>query len=152
MPDLVRAFIARDSGITIGSRWVRGGSSPGTSPGRTLLSRVANLLVSAATGMHGVHDSTTSFRVIRPEAARLFDPGAVNVDGYGYFSAFVAFSAARGFRIDEVPITFRPRWAGSSKLQASDLVGFLRNLPALARGAPAIRRQQAGRLPPLGGR
>ena len=42
--DVVRAFVARRSGVTIGSRWVRGGSSPGTSALRSMVSRTANML------------------------------------------------------------------------------------------------------------
>lgn len=128
IPDLVRAFLARDSGITIGSRWVRGGSSPGTPLGRTILSRAGNFLVRRITGVRKVRDATTSFRVFRPDVARLLRPETLRVEGYGFFSAFVAITQAYGFSIDEVPITFRPRYSGISKLSHRDLVDFALNL------------------------
>src|SRR4029079_19423826 len=65
--DLVRSFVSHRSGVTIGSRWVRGGSSPGTWALRSLVSRTANVLARHIIRLHGVHDATTSFRVINPE-------------------------------------------------------------------------------------
>ena len=41
MPDLVRAHFATQSQITIGSRWTKGGSAPGLSFKRKVLSRVS---------------------------------------------------------------------------------------------------------------
>jgi glycosyltransferase involved in cell wall biosynthesis/SAM-dependent methyltransferase len=128
IPDLVRAFLARDSGITIGSRWARGGASPGTPPGRAILSKLGNLLVRQITGLRGVRDATTSFRVIKPEVAKLFKPEELKVDGYGFFSAFVALTQAHGYTIDEVPIIFRPRYSGISKLTRKELLDFFTNL------------------------
>ena len=41
MPDLVRARVATQSQITIGSRWTKGGSAPGLSLKREVLPRVS---------------------------------------------------------------------------------------------------------------
>ena len=139
IPDLVRAFLARNSGITIGSRWARGGASPGTPPGRAILSKVGNLLVRQVTGLRGVRDATTSFRVIKPEVAELFKPNELNVDGYGFFSAFIALTQAHGYTIDEVPIIFRPRYSGVSKLTRKELLDFFTNLFKVRKQVRAVR-------------
>jgi 2-polyprenyl-3-methyl-5-hydroxy-6-metoxy-1,4-benzoquinol methylase len=139
MPDLVRAFLARGSGMTIGSRWVRGGRSPGTPMHRTALSLTGNFLTRRVTGLRGVRDSTTSFRVIRPEVVTLFKPHDLSTDGYGFFSSFAVLTQANGFSIDEVPITFRPRYSGVSKLTSRQMVDFLANLFALRRQVKKIR-------------
>jgi 2-polyprenyl-3-methyl-5-hydroxy-6-metoxy-1,4-benzoquinol methylase len=128
--DLVRAFVARRSGVTIGSRWIRGGSSPGTSAMRSIVSRTANILARRIIGLHGVHDATTSFRIIRPDVAQLWIDRAVPADGYGYFTTSVAVAQAAGFSITEVPITFRPRYAGVRSLSFADVNAFWHSLHA----------------------
>ena len=126
--DLVRAFVARRSGVTIGSRWVRGGSSPGTSALRSFVSRTANMLARRIIRLHGVHDATTSFRIIRPDVAQLWIDRQIPADGYGYFTTSVAVAQAAGFSVTEVPITFRPRYAGVRSLSFSDITAFWRSL------------------------
>ena len=128
IPDLIRANMARNSGVTIGSRWSRGGSSPGTSRARTALSLLGNFLVRHVAGLNGVRDATTSFRVIRPEVVAAMREIKIPTDGYSFFSAFIVLSQASGFMIDEVPITFRPRYSGISKLTRNDGVKFLKDL------------------------
>ena len=128
--DVVRAFVARRSGVTIGSRWVRGGSSPGTSALRSIVSRTANMLARRIIGLHGVHDATTSFRIIRPDVAQLWIDRQIPADGYGYFTTSVAVAQAAGFSVTESPITFRPRYAGVRSLSFSDVTAFWRSLHA----------------------
>lgn len=140
IPDLVRAHLARGNGITIGSRWTKGGTSPGTSASRAVLSRFGNFLARRITGIRGVRDATTSFRVIDPAVARQFSPQSLRVEGYGFFSAFIALSQANGFSVREVPIHFRPRYAGVSKLTSADLWDFFVNLFRVRRQVHAIKR------------
>jgi 2-polyprenyl-3-methyl-5-hydroxy-6-metoxy-1,4-benzoquinol methylase len=99
-------------------------------------------MVRAVTGLRGVHDATTSFRVYTRDAAQLLRPEHLRVEGYGFFSAFVAVIHAHGFEIDEVPINFRPRYGGISKLTRQDLADFARNLPTVRRQVHQIRRQR----------
>ncbi len=137
--DVVRAFLARRSGVTIGSRWVRGGSSPGTSALRSIVSRTANMLARRIIGLRGVHDATTSFRIIRPDVAQLWIDRQVPADGYGYFTTSVAVAQAAGFSVTESPITFRPRYAGVRSLSFSDIRRLL---------AQSARHPGAGRRSP----
>ncbi|MEA3183664.1 MAG: hypothetical protein QOJ74_141 [Ilumatobacteraceae bacterium] len=147
LTDVVRAFVARRSGVTIGSRWVRGGSSPGTSALRSIVSRTANMLARRIIGLHGVHDATTSFRIIRPDVAQLWIDRDIPADGYGYFTTSVAVAQAAGFSVTESPITFRPRYAGVRSLSFSDVVAFWRSLHAtrvlVAEVRHEARRDQA---------
>lgn len=144
IPDLVRAHQARASAITIGSRWTRGGSSPGTSPARTVLSLAGNVLVRRVGGVRGVRDSTTSFRVIDPAVVTAVSAYPIPTTGYAFFSALIAIAQALGFTVDEVPITFRPRYSGISKLTPAHGMQFLRDLVqvrAVARRARSDRAQ-----------
>ena len=141
IPDLVRNHLAHGSGLTIGSRWTRGGSSPGTGPARTLLSRSGNALVKAFTGARGVSDSTTSFRVYSRDVAQLLLDEKLPEETYGFFSAMVAVVQAHGFAVDEVPITFRPRHLGADPLVQHDLREFASSLPTVRRHVRDIRRE-----------
>jgi 2-polyprenyl-3-methyl-5-hydroxy-6-metoxy-1,4-benzoquinol methylase len=140
IPDLVRSHLAHGSGLTIGSRWTRGGSSPGTGPARTLLSRTGNTLVKVFTGARGVSDSTTSFRVYSRDVAQLLLDEKLPEETYGFFSAMVAVIQAHGFAVDEVPITFRPRHLGADQLVEHDLREFATSLPTVRRHVRDIRR------------
>ncbi len=144
IPDLVRSHLAHGSGLTIGSRWTRGGSSPGTGPARTLLSRTGNTLVKAFTGARGVSDSTTSFRVYSRDVAQLLLDEKLPEETYGFFSAMVAVIQAHGFAVDEVPITFRPRHLGADHLVQHDLREFATSLPTVRRHVRDIRRDMRG--------
>jgi 2-polyprenyl-3-methyl-5-hydroxy-6-metoxy-1,4-benzoquinol methylase len=141
IPDLVRSHLAHGSGLTIGSRWTRGGASPGTGAARTMLSRTGNSVVKAFTGARGVSDSTTSFRVYSPEVAQLLLKEELPIETYGFFTAMVAIIQAHGFAVDEVPITFRPRYSGAGELGQHDLKEFAGSLPAVRRHVHEIRRE-----------
>lgn len=140
IPDLVRGHLARGSGLTIGSRWTRGGSSPGTGPVRSTMSRIGNSAVKAITGARGVSDSTTAFRVYHPDVVALLLRDSLPDRTYGFFSAMVAVIQANGFQVDEVPIVFRPRSAGVHPVTLDDLREFASSLPAVRRHVHRIRR------------
>lgn len=141
LPDLIRSFRSTGSGLTIGSRWVRGGTAPGTSLPRSLLSRMASRLVASATGLRRVHDVTTSFRVIRPDAADLVGTDPTSRGDYGFYCEFAACAQAYGFTVDEVPIAFRPRFAPVPPLRAGDLWQFAGDLRRIRRRIRSIRSE-----------
>jgi SAM-dependent methyltransferase len=143
LPDLVRSFRAKGSGLTIGSRWVRGGSAPGTSRPRALLSRFASFAVARATGLRRVRDVTTSFRVIRPDAADLVTERPATKSEYGFYCEFVAAVQAYGFTVDEVPICFRPRFAPVPRLRGPDLIEFWGDVRRLRSRVRSIRSDMA---------
>jgi SAM-dependent methyltransferase len=143
LPDLVRAFVARSSGMTIGSRWVRGGAAPGTPPIRAFLSRLASALVGRMTGLRRVRDVTTSFRVMRPEVAALVADEHATVGTYGYYCESVAVAQALGYSIHEVPITFRPRYSDVGELTNRDLIRFWRDVLRIRERVRDIRRAMA---------
>lgn len=129
IPTLIRAHFARKSDITIGSRWTRGGRSPGTSLFRSTGSKVGNGVFRLVTGTREVTDATTAFRVYSPRVARfLVDSKVGDYRGYAFFSGCIALAEAAGYVIDEVPITFRPRYGGASKLTPAEVRRFFRTL------------------------
>ena len=132
IPTLHRAFVSRGADIVIGSRWTRGGRSPGTSAARSLGSRVGNLAFRVITGTRGVADATTSFRIYSPRVARfLLGTNSNRYTGYSFFSTTVALAEAAGYVISEVPIEFRPRYGGMSKLNRAEARSYFVTLPTL---------------------
>lgn len=130
LPSLVRAKLAGDDLLVIGSRFVDGSTLTGLTFARKLISKLGNQLIRRLSG-HGLPaDATTSFRVFEPELARLFlRHGLVaGCTGYSFFSLFVLFASITG-PCREVPIHFRPRLVGSSKLTVQQCVQFVRGLP-----------------------
>ncbi len=132
IPTVYRAFVARNADIAIGSRWTRGGRAPGTSLGRALGSRVGNWAFRAVSGTRGVKDATTSFRVYSPDVLRfLLASDSRRYSGYSFFSTTIALAEAAGFVVTEVPIEFRPRYSGQSKLNQREALRYFTSLPAL---------------------
>lgn len=129
IPTLFRAFAARRADIVIGSRWTRGGRAPGTSTFRSLGSRVGNLVFRLVSGTRGVKDATTSFRVYSPDVVRfLLSTRSDRYRGFAFFSTTIGLAEAAGFTITEVPIEFRPRYGGQSKLNTREVWRYFSSL------------------------
>jgi len=122
MPDLVRAHFATQSQITIGSRWTKGGSAPGLSFKRKVLSRVSATMLHLVGVPSSVKDPTTSFRVYSRSAIEASFKTVTDFNGYAFFGGMIAVSSSKGAKISEVPIQFRPRWAGESKMKLARIV------------------------------
>ena len=101
--------------LVIGSRWIPGGSTENWSKGRVLLSRAANLYVRAMLGL-GVKDSTAGFRIYSAAILRRLNFQSIKSDGYSFQIEMTRAVHKLGGRIIEVPITFRERENGVSKM------------------------------------
>lgn len=143
LPDLLATYRDSWADLVIGSRWTKGGNVVGLPRHRRILSRVGIMGFCVATGVWSVRDATTSYRVFSVDVARAFRPGALSINGYSFFSAFVGLTAASGFIVKEHPIVFAQRSGGQSKLAASDIKQFAKNLPKLGRMVRRERRRPA---------
>ena len=110
--------LAETHDVVIGSRYVPGGSIPKWSLPRRLLSRFGNQYASMMLGL-GVADSTAGYRVYSRHALDVIDFATVGADGYG-FQIEMTYRARRGgASITEVPISFRDRLQGDSKMSTN---------------------------------
>lgn len=120
--DLPRLVAALDgSDLAIGSRYVRGGAVVGWPRSRLLLSRLGNLYVRAATGVR-TKDTTSGFRVFRRSLIESIGIDTMRADGYSFEIDLTLRSWRSGYRVAEVPITFRERTEGVSKMDPSIVV------------------------------
>ncbi|MGN7190849.1 MULTISPECIES: polyprenol monophosphomannose synthase [unclassified Curtobacterium] len=124
LPALLRAVAdapADDVQLAIGSRWVRGGSVVDWPKRRELLSRTANLYARLMLRV-GVHDVTAGYRVYRADVLRRMDLTGVDSKGYCFQVDMTLRVHDLGGRIVEVPIQFRDRVLGTSKMDRSVIV------------------------------
>ncbi|GGG29373.1 dolichol-phosphate mannosyltransferase [Rhodococcoides trifolii] len=117
LPSMVAASVD-NVGLVIGSRYVPGGRTEGWPLRRKVLSWCGNTYVRMALGLK-VRDATAGYRVFTAEALRSIDLDTVASRGYS-FQIEMAWRIHRaGWEIAEVPITFRERVAGASKMSSS---------------------------------
>lgn len=114
LPELVGALQA-GADMTLGSRYVQGGSVEGWSLWRKVLSKTANMLVQTLLYLP-VQDCTSGFRIYRREALQRLSLERLKVEGYGFLYLSTALAVWNGFHIAEVPIMFVDRRQGKSKL------------------------------------
>ena len=105
-------------GLIIGSRWTRGGATINWSWRRQLLSRAANIYVRIMLGM-GVNDSTAGFRIYSSELLRKIPLQEIKSEGYSFQIEMTRAAKLAGAKIVEVPITFRERESGVSKMSGA---------------------------------
>ena len=110
---LLRAAEIHD--LTVGSRYVTGGSVTNWSRARVALSRAGNLYARFMLGVP-IHDATSGYRVYRRDLLQdlLHTPFAS--DGYGFQIELVMRAHRLGYDVGEAPISFREREHGYSKI------------------------------------
>ena len=103
------------AGVTVGSRYVKGGGVVNWPFFRRFISRGASIYVNLILWL-GVRDSTAGFVVYKREVLEAIDLDAVRFIGYA-FQIEMKFRAKRlGYKITEVPISFCDRILGTSKM------------------------------------
>jgi len=116
--DLIRLRIPcaeGGAGLTVGSRYVKGGGVVNWPFFRRFISKGASVYVNSILWL-GVKDSTAGFVAYRREVLEAINLDAVTFIGYA-FQIEMKYRAKRlGFKITEVPIKFCDRMLGTSKM------------------------------------
>jgi dolichol-phosphate mannosyltransferase len=152
LPALVAA--ADDSDLVLGSRYVEGGSIADWPRLRRLLSRFGSSYARRMLGVD-VRDLTSGFRCVRRRVLETVEPSTLRAQGYVFNIELTYRAVLAGFDVREVPICFRDRKAGDSKMslpiafEALLLVPQLR-WPRLSRGLPATTGDEAAGEPAAG--
>jgi dolichol-phosphate mannosyltransferase len=120
--DIARLLEVVDAGadVAMGSRYVPGGATPDWTFGRRLLSRGGNLYARLLLGIK-IRDATGGFRAWRSAALRSMPFRTVEATGYGFQVEMAMRAEDLGLKIIEVPIVFRDRTRGYSKM-GTDIV------------------------------
>lgn len=104
--------------LTIGSRYVPGGGVTNWSRSRVWLSKGGNAYARAMLRLP-LTDITSGFRAYRRGLLEALVERGVTSEGYGFQIELVRNTQRLGYRIGEVPITFREREHGRSKISRS---------------------------------
>jgi dolichol-phosphate mannosyltransferase len=139
--DLVAPLLDGSQDMVIGSRYVPGGRTPGWPWWRRFMSRVACWMAWPLTRLR---DPLSGF--FATERARLLE---CKSDAAGFKIALeLIVNASPGFRVKEIPIVFRDRERGESKVRLSVSVIYLfRLVILLARTAVPFRHFRGAALP-----
>ena len=115
IPKLLAA--AETADIVIGSRYTAGGAVRDWGTTRRVLSRGGCIYASTVLGVQ-VNDLTGGFKCLRRRALELINLESVKAQGYVFQIEMTYRAILQGLRVVEVPITFRDRRAGTSKMSS----------------------------------
>ena len=114
--DLPRLLAALENcDVVIGSRYINGGGIEGWTFYRKWVSAIGNYYARGVLG-NKVKDLTGGFKVFRRKVIESMDLNAVLSDGYAFQIETTFRALKKGFNVTEVPIVFRDRMFGCSKL------------------------------------
>jgi dolichol-phosphate mannosyltransferase len=111
---MARKIREEGADVVSGSRYMKGGSQTGGPKLKTLLSKAAGLSLHRLAGL-GTHDATTNFRAY----SRRFIQAVTIESRHGFELALELTVKAHlgGYRVDEVPSSWRDRSAGESRFR-----------------------------------
>jgi dolichol-phosphate mannosyltransferase len=124
LPALIAPIEAGEADLVIGSRYTTGGRVEDWGIGRRVISRGGSMFAKIVLGL-GPSDLTGGFKAWRASTLRAVPFDGVRAGGY-VFQIEMTYRAVRGgARIQEVPITFRDRREGTSKMSRRIVVEAL---------------------------
>ena len=128
LPRLIAAADAAD--LVLGSRYVPGGGVENWRWRRRALSRGGSWYAQVLLGVP-VRDLTGGFKCFNRRVLETIDLRAVHADGYGFQIELTYRAIQAGFTVTEVPIRFRERREGHSKMTARIALEAVWKVPAL---------------------
>jgi dolichol-phosphate mannosyltransferase len=143
VPRLLAA--AADADLVLGSRYVAGGVVTDWGLVRRIVSRGGSWYARRVLGL-GVRDLTGGFKCFRREVLEAIDLPTIRSKGYA-FQVELTYRAVRaGFRVVEVPIVFRDRRLGRSKMSWRIAGEAVVLVPQLKRSSHSVHPAQADRV------
>ena len=124
IPKMIK--ILDNSSFVIGSRYIKGGKCE-MSGYRLVLSIIGNKFIKKILGLN-CNEFTTSFRGFNLLKLKDFDLNIVNSKGYSFFMETIYRLNKHGVNINEIPIHFKNRRHGSSKIPGIEILRTLKNL------------------------
>ncbi|HEX5711697.1 MAG TPA: polyprenol monophosphomannose synthase [Solirubrobacterales bacterium] len=128
LPRLLAA--ARRADLVLGSRYVPGGGISDWGPLRKAISRGGSAYARLVLGVD-VQDLTGGFKCFRREVLEAIDLDSVAARGYAFQVEMTYRAIKAGFRVVEVPIVFRDRRAGDSKMDRAIVAEAVWRVPLL---------------------
>lgn len=132
--DLPRLLAATEGAdLAIGSRYVVGGGVENWSKVRQAISRGGSTYARVLLGL-SIRDLTGGFKCFRREVLEAIDLDAIAARGYAFQVEMTYRAIELGFSVTEVPIVFRERRAGASKMSRSIVLEAAWRVPRMRWG------------------
>ncbi|HEU4980091.1 MAG TPA: polyprenol monophosphomannose synthase [Solirubrobacterales bacterium] len=116
--------------LAIGSRYVAGGGVTDWGPVRRFVSRGGSAYARIALRVP-VRDLTGGFKCFRREVLEAIDLDSIEARGYAFQVETTYRALKSGFRVVEIPIVFRDRREGSSKMSRAIVAEAIWRVPAM---------------------
>jgi dolichol-phosphate mannosyltransferase len=128
LPKLIEA--TEDADLVIGSRYVPGGGITDWGPMRRFISRGGSAYARVALGLP-IRDLTGGFKCFRRVVLETINLDTIEARGYAFQVETTYRAIKSGFRVVEVPITFRDRTDGTSKMTKAIVAEAMWRVPAM---------------------
>ncbi|HET7454063.1 MAG TPA: polyprenol monophosphomannose synthase [Solirubrobacterales bacterium] len=131
--DLRRLIEASErADLVLGSRYVAGGGVRDWSLVRQAISRGGSAYARTILGIE-VKDLTGGFKCFHREVLEAIDLDAITSQGYAFQVEMTYRALQKGFRVLEIPIVFRDRQVGNSKMSRAIVLEAAWRVPLLRR-------------------
>jgi len=124
LPSLLAPIVAGAADLVIGSRYVAGGRVEDWGLGRRLISRLGSTFARVVLSLRP-HDLTGGFKAWRAATLAAIPFDGIHAGGYVFQIEMTHRASRAGARVVEVPITFRDRQVGRSKMSRRIIVEAL---------------------------
>jgi dolichol-phosphate mannosyltransferase len=128
LPALIAA--TENADLAIGSRYVPGGGVTDWGPVRRFISRGGSAYARLVLRVP-VRDLTGGFKCFRREVLEAIELDSIEARGYAFQVETTYRALKMGFRVVELPIVFRDRREGSSKMTKSIVAEAMWRVPAM---------------------
>jgi dolichol-phosphate mannosyltransferase len=124
LPSLLAPIVADAADLVIGSRYVAGGRVENWGLGRRVISRLGSIFARVVLSLRP-HDLTGGFKAWRATTLAGIPFDGIHAGGYVFQIEMTHRASRAGARIVEVPITFRDRQVGRSKMSRRIIIEAL---------------------------
>jgi dolichol-phosphate mannosyltransferase len=128
LPRLIGA--TENADLVIGSRYVPGGGVTEWGPMRRFISRGGSAYARTALGLP-IRDLTGGFKCFRREVLEAINLDTIEARGYAFQVETTYRAIKAGFRVVEIPIVFRDRRDGTSKMTRAIVAEAIWRVPAM---------------------
>ena len=122
IPKMIEAFKQYQCDLVVASRYIAGGNIQGWTIKRKLISKVATLIAKKGLDVK-TKDPMSGFFAFKKNIIK-----ELNFDALGYKFLLELLVKTKGINIQEIPYTFENRKFGSSKLDSSTIIDYLKSV------------------------
>jgi len=110
--------------VVIGSRRIEGGKSIGWNWYRNLISWGGSFIGKHIARINNVNDIPSGYRAYKKDVLASINLEKIKSSGYAFQLEMLGKCIKLGSKVDEIPIVFRKRYSGKSKLSVRDEISF----------------------------